>query len=127
MQKLAHYKWYLFAAVMVAVTRWALMGFFALKLCSLFMPAFLETLISVTVGLVMVSGVSVFGICLWLRCPACGKRVLLASNSDNPEYRRVQALPRREQIKDIFLPSELSSRQVCCAHCGIWLSLRSET
>ena len=126
MRYLPHYKWYLASAALVAMARWSVVAFLVLLLSSRFTHTLPKSSIAVAFGVLAVCGSSVFAIALWLRCPICAKRVLLTWNADNPENQRIQALPLWKRVKDVFFPSELSGREVCCVHCGTRLRLRRE-
>jgi len=126
MHYLPRYKWYLASAALVALARWSIVVFLVLLLSSRFTQVSPASSMSVAFGVLAVCGSSVFAIALWLRCPICAKRLQLTWNPDNPESQRIQALPLWKRVKDVFFPSELSSREVCCVHCGTRLHLRSE-
>ena len=62
------------------------------------------------------------GVALLLRCDRCGRRPTLIWTP-----RRLQSRPQSEwsAIRDHFYPPELRSGVFECAHCGVYLSLRS--
>ena len=127
MRHLGQYKLYLTMVGLVAAARWALtllmLMIFTAQIIQL--PAVAR---EVSVGCIVFLTATAFGalgISIFLRCPSCGKRMAVTWKIENPESHRTMSMPWRKQIFDFFLPSEIVSREVFCAHCATRYCLRS--
>lgn len=129
MRSLPSYRWYLISALLIAIGRWSLLIFFGLSIAGAhggppsmayqgIVPVFL---VAATCAL------AAFAIALVLRCPSCGKRLMIAASERNPEARRVTSLSFKDRARDFLLPNEVFGRHVRCARCGTDFLLRNET